>query len=220
MEALLVRKKSLTEIATELGLSKPGLLRHLRALREIGVVEQEVVRSREGRETYYSLRAGSLHLELRPDASSIISWVSAGPVDNRFPLASQIEDEEFRKDVLAVLGGLHGGLMHLDAWDDFAIVLFGSGARGEATWKSDIDLLFVAYEGDARGAKETLGLTLSVIQEETRHRVQPHFTTIDALLDGRKTVDKEAIREGMILHAPSREVSIWRAMTRYKRIWL
>lgn len=220
VEALLPGRKSLTELSESIGLKKPSLLPYLRTLAELGVVQAQVTPTPTGRESFYELLALSIHVELRPASGTAISWMSPGLVHHELPLASQIEDEESRRDVLAILGGLHGGLEAQDAWHDTFLVLFGSVARGQATWKSDIDLLFVMPDETKASHKDAIQVVLAILTERTKHAPKAHFSTRTDFLRGRRTIDREAAAEGIVLHDAGGDDDLWRIMTRYKRIGL
>lgn len=219
LETLLGGRRSLTELAEATGLRKQSLAPYLRALADLGFIEHEVHPTSTGREVHYRLLGSSLHLEFRPEAESVISWVSPGPVHHDFPLLSQIVDQRLRVEVLSTLAALKVPATHADdLWSEAFIILFGSVARGEATWKSDIDLLFVTRREEAPGLEDAVLDGLAIVQEQLEHPTRAHFSTRDDFLSGRTVIDREAAKDGMVLHDPWGEVELWKAMGRYKRI--
>ena len=56
LDLLRARERAVMEIADELGMTQPGASKHLRVLREVGLVRARV----EGRERIYSLNAAGL----------------------------------------------------------------------------------------------------------------------------------------------------------------
>lgn len=215
LEALLAGRRSLTELAAATGVAKPSLLPTLRRLAEFGWVKREVVRAATGREVYYTLQGGSLHLELRPETGVAIGWVGSGVVDDTFPLASQIADHAVHAEVLVALKLLRSKMRKFFEKPAFSIILFGSAARGQMTWKSDIDLLFVLDpEEDPNALHDHLVNQVADLQEFVTHPVRAHVVELDAFMQGKGTIAKEAASEGMILFA-RREAPLWSKMSRY-----
>lgn len=215
VDALLPGRLSLTILAERIGVTKPSLLRRLRALEEEGVVRQIMVPTETGRESFYELLPVSLHLEIKPQAQAAISWATTGFVHPVFPLSAQVEDEESRREVCGLLGGLEAGLD--DTWHEVFVVLFGSVARGEQTWKSDIDLLLVGGPEFTKPQKERVLQTFAVLTSELKHAPRCHFTNRSDFLAGRRTLDREAAEDGLVMHDPWGDDDLWRVMKRYKR---
>ena len=99
IETLAGGEKSLTEIADKLGLSKPGVSKHLKELKSIEVVTERKEKSETGIENFYSLNHFVLTLIINPGGRSIIGFRSKGPFSPRLPLLEQIEEGEFKKDL-------------------------------------------------------------------------------------------------------------------------
>lgn len=217
LQALIEGPKSLTELAAAMRLSKPTLLPILRRLTEADWIERTDLRGPTGREISYSLRAASLHLELRPTQRVAISWATAGGIDDRFPLAAQIADPSVREQVLTALRLLSRSMRKEFDKGLFAIILFGSAARGEMTWKSDIDLMFLFDHDDPGLVAELVHDEIANIQEFVTHPVRGHTMERSDFLAGEKTLAKEAAKDGLVLTA-RKEDPIWTRMARYRSI--
>lgn len=218
LEALLAGRRSLTELSAATGVAKPSLLPTLRRLTEFGWIKREEVRAPTGREVYYSLQAGSLHLELRPETGVAIAWVGRGSVDDLFPLASQVSDPATRAEVLVALKLLRSKMRGSFEIPAFSIILFGSAARGQITWKSDIDFLFVMHrDGDPNALYDNIVNHVADLQEFVTHPVRAHVVELDDFMQGKGTIAKEAANEGIVLFA-RRETPLWSKMGRYRAI--
>lgn len=217
LQELLAGRKSLTELAAAAGVAKPSLLPTLKRLAEAGWIEREEVRLPSGREVFYSLKGGSLHLELRPDVGVAIGWASEGRVDDQFPLTSQIADAAIREEVLTILRLLRSKLKRLFEKDAFSIVLFGSAARGQMTWKSDIDLLFVVHHEDPMSVHDAIHNAIAELQEFVTHAARAHVVGVDDFVTGKGTIAKEAAKDGIVLVA-RREARLWAKMERHRTI--
>jgi predicted nucleotidyltransferase len=216
LEALLGGRRSLTELAAATKLTKPSLLPHLRNLAELGVVRRVEVRTAEGREVHFEIVPASIHLELRPGAGVAIAWATAGRQDAAFPLASQIADEAIREDVLVILRQLRKRFAK--EFPKMFVVVFGSVARGEATWKSDIDLFLVLEDSWFEAGPEDVLDAIADVQDSITHPVRTFLRSRGAFLRGTGEIEKAAAEEGLVLFAPEKEVELWQRMTRHKSI--
>lgn len=214
---LLSGQRSLTEIAELTGLSKPTLLPVLRRLVDSGWVARVELRQPTGRAVAYRLIGGSLHLEVRPDTGIALRWLARGEQDDQFPLATQVEDPAIREEVLVVLRHLRKRWRKDFDERFYTIILYGSAARGETTWKSDIDLMFVGEHDDPGLVDEVVRDALAEVQEFVTHPVRGSFVEREDFLEGTSRLVKEAQNEGLILVA-SRRDPIWTKLTRYTNI--
>ncbi len=212
----------MTRLAGEAKLTKPALYRYLRGLEELGFVERRTIATGQAREVELALTGGSLHLELRPSARSAIAWVSPGPVDHDLPLASQIRDVEARREVTLALHGLRATLetVSILRWMHVFVILFGSFARDEQTWKSDIDVLVLTDDGLEEREADLIGEMLPTINDNLDHRLQAHFATRAEFIAQKKEIFREAAEDGMVMHDPSGEEELWQKLQRYKAISL
>ncbi|MDI6888898.1 MAG: ArsR family transcriptional regulator [Methanocellales archaeon] len=213
IESLLKKEKSLSELASELNISKPALLKHLRNLKDIEVISEKEKKTHVGREIYYSLNQLSLVLLIDPKKAGIIGLKSKSSLDPRFLLLEQVEQEEFKSDLRKYLEKLED----MKQKPEFHVVLFGSVARGEGTWKSDIDLLFLRAQWKEDIKKKILD-ALSEAGMDTKHRVKPQFMRIDELKSD-LLLPKEVKDSGLVIYGDlNKRLDIWKQMKRYKNI--
>ena len=210
-------EKSLTEIADKLGLSKPGVSKHLKELKSIEVVTERKEKTETGIENFYSLNHFALTLIINPGGRSIIGFRSKGPFSPRLPLLEQIEEGEFKKDLKKFLEAV----VRLDEEKrPEYIILFGSVARGEGTWKSDIDLCILHLIWDELDKSEMEELISQVVMK-TKHAIKPHFLNLLEFESGKSMLNKEIKESGLVIYGDiyGRD-ELWRQMKRYKSIML
>lgn len=212
---LLEGPKTLTELSDMLELKKPSLLPYLERLQDLGVVAKDQVRTTTGRETRYRLLGASLHLDVSPARGTVLAWAAGGEPDPRFPLLNQVPDPAARASLSRALAAVETALGASLAEAAPFVVLFGSFARGETTWKSDVDLLFVL---DKPEDKERIRDALAEAQTDAEHALRGQYTTRDVFQEGRRKLDLEAAAEGMVLAARDGEDALWRRMARSRRI--
>ena len=210
-------EKSLTEIAEELDMSKPGASKHLKMLKSIEIVNEKQEKSKIGIETFYSLNHFMLMFMINPGGKSIIAFRSKETFSPQLLLLEQIEEGEFKKDLKIFLENV----MELD--EDQRpeyIILFGSVARGEGIWKSDIDLclLYLKWsELDKRKIEELI----SQVVMNTNHIIKPYFLNLLEFEHENSMLNKEIKDHGLVIHGNiyGRD-ELWREMKQYKSISL
>jgi predicted nucleotidyltransferase len=215
LEALLAKGRSLSELEVLTGKRKPTLLKHLAFLEESGVVKKEAVTTAVGKETRYSLRPYTLFLHIDPEKGAFVRLETPDAVHLPLLLVEQIPQEEFRADVRRYVRHLAAACR--DWPRQPAVIVFGSVARGEGTWKSDIDAVVLVPR--QRGATATLRRSLAEAANEAKHILKPHFLGVKEFLVGEPDVVQEAKEEGMLVWgdlAGDRE--IWRELKRYRSI--
>lgn len=212
LDAMLGGATTLTSLSQETGLSKSALVPHLKTLAALGVVQGERVPTSTGAEAHYRLRDVSLHLSIDPHRSAAISWASVGSWTPDAPLLGQVPQPEIRAELALLLQRLPA----LARKDD-VLILFGSAARGEATWKSDIDLLALRDAADPR-TEAALREAQYETEMETRHKFSIAFVTRDEWTAGRKRLVQEAREEGMVVWAARGENAPWATLKRYSAI--
>jgi len=216
--ALLRGRRSLTELAVELKLAKTTLQqKHLRPLEELDVVGKQLVKNERGREAFYELQRFALHVSLDPDSASglvIATDKNFAPTDL---LLEQLENGEFKEDLKRLLQAVS---QMAENERPLYIIIFGSVARGEGTWKSDIDILLLHRVWE----KKTRDLLVEIIAEatmQTRHQIKPHFQTLLEFEGGDSLLCDEIEQSGIIIYG-SRfgRPSLWKKMKRYASITL
>lgn len=215
LEAMLAGATSLTEIAKRTRMSKPALVPHLKALVALGLVEHQRLPTSTGSEARYTLRDASLHISVRAADRAVLSWATVGPWDPALPLLAQIPQADVRAEVAAFLHALRRGAGKRG--DDLVILLFGSGARGEATWKSDLDLLVLVPKVEP-ALQAAVDAAAFEAETASQHTVRPTLVARADFDAGSKRIYEEAAKEGLIVWAPRGENAPWSTMQRYKAI--
>ncbi|HVL48244.1 MAG TPA: nucleotidyltransferase domain-containing protein [Candidatus Thermoplasmatota archaeon] len=192
-------------------MTKPALQRALDGLVRAGFAESRVRRTSRGRVKEYRARPFSIAWIRRPRFS--VAWTATGSVPAGRELLLQVDEGEFRDDLVRVLQAV--GASPFAANVRF-VVLFGSVAAGEATWKSDLDVIFLvdaamtATRADLRDrlADPDLGLA---------HPVRPFFASPSEFVASDGTVYREARMNGIIIAGDlDRGEDVWAAMARYR----
>ena len=213
-------EKSLSEITERIRLSKPAVSEHLKDLESIGILSKRKEKTETGIETLYSLKQFMLALILNPASRSVISIKSFSPFSPSLLLLEQIEENEFKEDLKKFLEAI---LKLKEKQKPSYIILFGSVARGEGTWKSDIDLCILHRnwnESDGPSKKQIEELISQVVME-TMHNIKPHFFELLEFEEGNSLLLKEIKDSGFIIYGNiyGRE-HLWSQMKRYKNITL
>ena len=217
LNAMLSGATSLTEIADATRMTKSALVPHLKALASLGVVRGERVGTPTGAVARYQLQDASLHISIDASRHAVISWAGRGAWPADVPLVSQIPQPDVREEVAIFLRALREAMGR--ASDALVIVLYGSAARGEATWKSDIDLLILLDERDP-GTEQSVHDAIFAAQMRSQHAFSPTFLDRAEWLVSKKRIVAEAREEGMVVWAPRGENAPWSTLTRYKAITL
>ncbi|MEE9237423.1 MAG: nucleotidyltransferase domain-containing protein [Thermoplasmata archaeon] len=226
LQALLVEAKTLSELGSVTAKSKPTLLKHLRFLDESGLVTKTVQVTKTGRETSYSINPYTLFLHIDPRKKAFITFETPDDIELPLLLAEQVPQKEFRSDVKIYLLGVADECR--DWHPQPTVIVFGSVARGEATWKSDIDVLFVLRDkmSDKAGraltyliAEDVLRGRLAEATSEAEHLMRPHFTGIEEFIKEDKGIMREAKSEGILIFGDlNAGWDIWQQLERYRSI--
>jgi len=216
IENLLIGKKSLTELADLLDLSKPTLQqRYLGSLEELGIITKRLEKNSKGREAYYHLERFSLFLSIDPENKRGISFVSSARFQLPAMLLEQISDGEFREDLKLLMDRI-GDMARPDG--SSYIMVFGSVARGEDTWKSDIDIAVLQPQWDDGARKAYLDL-LSEITMSTKHQIKPQFFSFEEFENGESALIREIKDSGIVIFGDIfGGENIWSEMKRYRNI--
>lgn len=217
LDAMLHGASTLTEIADATGLRKPSLHPHLKELAALGVVEQQRIATPTGWEVRYALRDASLHLSIHGAERVALSWGSIGPWEPDVALVAQVPQPDVRAELATFLRALRRAVGA--PADDLAIVLFGSAARGDATWKSDIDL-FILVDRPTPALDAAIELATFEAGTASQHAFQPVIMTRAEWSESRKRIAEDAREEGLLVWAPRRENAPWSTLKRYRSISL
>jgi predicted nucleotidyltransferase len=186
---LLEGEKSLPEITDHLGISKPATLKYLDEMERMNIL-----------------------FSIDPRRGGII-YQNNAPIYLDNPLVGQVEQDEFRSAVQIYMKNIIEKLKI-----EFAVVLYGSIARGEGTSKSDIDILLLSKK---QWNKKDNDMIMDALYEgaiETQIQVKPLFWTLRNFLQKRDNLTKRIKNEGMILYDGLEDERLWKTMKRYWNI--
>ncbi len=207
---LLSGRRSLKELSEKIGVSKQALLKHLDKMEGRGIVKSQSVPGERGKIKKYGLGNYSAMISI-DERGFVVHFEVDSPLDSQFPLVNQISQEKYKEEVLSYLEKLP-----LEK-DNLNVILFGSVARGEATWKSDIDVAFVSSNWSEEN-KLSIKDEISEVsmQKEVESSMNPHFVTFEELNEGGGITD-EIKKDGIIIYDSGSD-EIWEKMERYRSI--
>ncbi len=121
INSLIQGQKTLTELAGELSISKPALLKHIREMESASMVKSDQIKTDGGRETRYRLMPFSLIASAREGFGLI---AESKEIDFEFPLLCQIPGEKRNgvKQALARIAPLSAGSSILLAGEEFILL--------------------------------------------------------------------------------------------------
>lgn len=218
LEAVSQGARTLTELSVATGIKKPALAPHLKQLVGAGVLRHERLATPTGSEARYEPSDVAIHVEMRARDATLLTWATLGPSHPDAPLLSQVPQSELREEAAAFLRALRASAGLLS--DEVTVLLFGSAARGDATWKSDIDLLVLAQENARDEVAEHVERAAYEASMRSQHAVVPTLATFKEFEERPKRIHQEAKREGMIIWAPRGDLAPWGKLERYRRFAL
>lgn len=206
IELLAKKERSLTELSESLKMSKSGVLKHLDKLMSSDMIKKQMVTNEKGRESVYSLKNTSYFLSLNPNNDSIIEFTTHSTFELKYLLAEQVPQQNIREEIKILLKNLK---------DIPFTILYGSAAKGESTWKSDIDILFLNDTWSDQD-KEDIQDEISEINMELDHQVKPIFKTFSEFKEHTSLIN-EIKKEGIIIYGDIfTEQEVWKVMKRYR----
>lgn len=209
---------TLTQLSSAVGSAKPTVLRAIEPLVREGFVIARDKETPVGREREYEARAFSLHWSTQYGVN--VEWCGKGNVPFRHALTCQIPAEDVRSDVIRIIQAVE------DLGAVRFIILFGSTARGEQNWKSDIDVLFL-LTGDPHGIRtmrEHIRGELADPDLSLTRRYEAFFETVADFLSADKPVIRASKEDGIVVYGdpdPGKGaggVEVWHSLQRYKPI--
>ena len=209
---LLKGEKSLSEITKFLKVSKPTALKYLNELENLGLITSNIYTTKIGREKRFQTNSYSCTLSIDPDKGAIF-FCTEDPLDLRNPLIGQIKQNEFRLIVNTCLQQI---LKSLKA--EFAIIIYGSIARGEATSKSDLDILLLTTKNWDEKRKSFVMNALYKSSIETLVQAKPLFWTLEKFINKHDSLSKRIKQEGFIVYDSTGQGELWKVMKRYWNI--
>ncbi|MGM0405689.1 MAG: ArsR family transcriptional regulator [Thermoplasmatota archaeon] len=204
IELLTSDKKTLTELTNSLGISKSGTLKHLKQLTNSEIISKKLITTEDGRESVYSLNRYTYFFSINPDTESIIEFNTHQKFILEHLLLEQVPQKQFKSELKTLFENLKK--------PPFTI-LYGSTAEGKATWKSDIDILFLKEKWDDR---ESIINIISDVNMEIEHQIKPEFKNFDQFK--KQTTLMEEIKDsGIVIYGELDEhPEIWKKMKRYR----
>ncbi len=216
IENLLQGRKSLTELSTELQLSKSVLLqKYLSTFESLGLVTKTVEKTSSGRQAYYELNGFTLHFSIDPSSKCALAFTTDLDLEDHSFLLGQVKDVRFRDDLELLLEKVAGS----DIDNLFVhIILYGSVAKEEASDRSDIDLAFVAEKWNKQGKNAIIDL-ISELSPDIDHVIRPVFITIADILEADNDLIVEIRKTGKIIYGERYQgTGIWEKMETYRNI--
>ena len=215
IELLLQDNKTLSEIVAEIGISKPGIIKHLKKLEELNLIKGEYERNYNGRIVRYHLQPFHMVISIDPETKVALSFAADDVLDEDFILLGNIPQKEFRGEVKEYLKQITG----VD-FSSYLIVLYGSVAQGSANRKSDIDILFIKDSW----TKNEIGEILDRIVKATtsaNHAAKPLFLSFDDFKTIDETLKNEIKDNGIIIYEKGKQWNeIKQELKRYKSIMI
>ena len=215
IELLLQGNKTLSDIATELGISKPGASKYLKKLEELNMVCGEYERNYDGRAIRYQLQPFHIVISIDPDTKTALSFTADDVLDEDFFLLGNIPQKEFRSEVKEYLKQI----IEVD-FIQYLIILYGSVAQGSANRKSDIDLLIIKDRW-TKNEKDRILQQIAKATINTNHQAKPLFLSFDEFKNMDKTLKKEIKDNGIIIYEKGKRWNeIKQELKRYKNIMI
>jgi len=193
IELLLTSDKTLPELATALGRSKPGTSKYLKKLEELHIVKGTYERNVDGRTIRYHLQPFHMVLSIDPQSKTAFSFSADDALDTEFLSLGFIPQKEFRDEIKTYLKEFRKTDIQR-----LTVILYGSVAQGIATRKSDIDLLLIK-EGWTKNEQNSILRLLADASEKTTHPVKPLFLSYSKFERMDPVLKKEIKDHGVIL---------------------
>lgn len=213
IELLIQNDKTLSEISTEIDISKPAASKYLKKLEEQNIIKGVYERNTIGRTIKYSLQQFHIVFSVDPINKSIIGFKANEPIDTNYIYLGYIQQKEFREDVKNYLKEINN-----INFDKYLIILYGSVAKGSAHQKSDIDLLFLK-ENWSKKEKEQVLEKIAIASDRCDHQAKPLFKSFKEFEDMDKSLQKEIKEDGIILYENGKQWSgIKQQLRKYKTI--
>ncbi len=202
-------KKTLSELAQALNISKPALIKQLAELEQRKIIEKRIEKTSVGREAAYELKRFTSFFSL--DQSRAIRIETDAEFDPACLLLEQVREAEFKSDLHILLKAICRKLSK----DDF-IILFGSVAQGRGTWKSDIDIAVLSSR-DAEWKRQVENL-IAEASQKAAHQIKPKFIDFAAFKTNDSLFMREIKEVGIVLFGDLFGGGIWKELKRYRNI--
>jgi len=212
LNLLIKGDKSLTDLANIISVSKPTILKYLDSLEESGIISSKIIITNVGREKRYFISAYSQVLNIDP-TKGLINFTINESLNFDFPLIGQIPQQKFRNAVKITLEKI------LEKFKlKLSLIVYGSIARGEATPKSDLDLMLLSLNKWNTKLKNKIMDALYESAVDTQLQVKPLFRNLDEFVKSDDSITKQIKKEGIIIHDSLDSEGLWKTMQRYWNI--
>lgn len=204
-------EKTLTELANAAKISKQGVLKHLNSMEEKKMIESRLEKDENGRTKIFTLNDFTELTSINKEGF-IISFKSNSYLDPRYPLVGQIPQTEFRKQVKKYVEAIDSiGISPL------SVVIFGSVARGEATWKSDIDALILTDKWTEEREENILDILsdVTVEKKDVERSLNPNFLNYSKISSEKSLIEK-AKTDGILVYTTEEVDPTWKHLKRYR----
>ncbi len=213
IEILLKKDKTLSEIATEIGISKPTTSMYLKRMEKDKIVIGTYEKNHIGRTIRYKLQPIHMVFSINPALQIAISFIADTILDEEFLFLGAIPQKEFRKEVKEYLKQIVKTSIK-----KYLIILYGSVAQGNGTRKSDIDCLFIK-ENWSNKDKEQVLEKIAISSNKCDHQIKPLFKSIKKFEQIDNLLQKEIKEHGIIIYEKGKKWNmIKQQLNRYKSI--
>ena len=212
LNLLIKGDKSLTELANIISVSKPTILKYLDSLENTGMISSKIIITPVGREKRYFISAFSQVLNIDP-TKGLITFTTNESLNFDFPLIGQIPQQEFRNAVKITLERILGKFKQ-----KVSLIVYGSVARGEATTKSDLDLMLLILNKWDNKSKNKIMDAIYESAVSAQLQIKPLFRNLDEFVKSDDSITKQIKKEGIIIHNSLDSEGLWKTMQRYWNI--
>jgi|GEM_PF-1010265 len=213
INTLLKGEKPLTQISEKIGISKQTTLNHLNELEERGIIKSYSKKKKKSniKVKIYKIQSFSTLFSIKSTERGgyAINFQANTELDTDFPLLNQIPQEKYREDIKKYLKNIKE-LKH-----PLTITIFGSVARGKATWKSDIDAALFSDKWTKEEKDKVLDEVSKVnTQGKVEASLNPHFKKYSE----KDKITKEIYKGGLLIHTTREDEELWEKMKEYQTI--
>lgn len=213
IQEILNGNATLTTISNSLGISKPALSKHLKNLEEHGIIKGSYEKTSQGRIITYQLRSFNLIYSYDQKNNNLIYFTTTSPLNQHFPFLGMVQQREWRDEIEIYLRSLKP-----QNYESLLIILYGSVAQGNATRKSDIDLLLLKENWTQQEIDEIYEI-LSTVSTTTTHQAVPLIKTKQQFEYLYPSLRKEIRNDGIILFQKGKTWNkVIKELKRYKTI--
>ncbi|PTD94088.1 hypothetical protein C9439_04405 [archaeon SCG-AAA382B04] len=209
---LLKEEKTLTELHKQIEISKQALLKHLNKMEKKDIIKSKEFKSKKAREKKYKLNNFSALISINKNGFAT-KYTSNSPINPKFPLINQIPQKKYREPIKHIIKKTNYPKKPI------TIIIFGSVAHGDATWKSDIDIAYLSkkWKKDEKN-KIIQNLSEININQDIEAQINPTFLTYQELQNNAETLHKEIKKDGILVFSSREKENLWNKLKRYKSL--